>query len=234
MKCFATRLAALFVILSFCILPGIAGAKGDEKSPPPQTMSGYIWKILLKLKPRSGDSYYRVTAVIGVRGFSTALPYEKSAFRFGALAAELQYAENARDEERAKKTSALIMGGLKQADVLVTSGEESLPMEKLTPAIETFVKEKKLDDFYQFGQWVGSLHLALLTTREGNMEVASELLGKDSQAGYFLNLLKDRDVLPGVINNLKKLERMKNKTVYAERDVKEAISYLENIILLMG
>lgn len=234
MKKAGTRFVALFVMLSFCMLPCTSSAAADGKGPPAKKISSYIWEILSKLKPRSNDSYYRVTAVIGVRGFSTAQPYDKSAFRFGALAAELQYAENTRDEERARKTSALIMTGLKQADVALPSGDDSLPGEKLIPAIETFVSEKKLDDFYQFGQWVGSLHLALLTARDGHMEVASQLLGKESQAGYFLNIIRDRDVPPGVINNLRKLDGMKNRPVYAEKDVKEAIGYLVNIIFVMG
>lgn len=234
MKRFAVRLAAFSIILSLCMLPGISGAQESAKSPATKRISGYIWGILLKLKPRSSDSYYRVTAVVGVRGFSTALPYEKSAFRFGALAAELQFAENIKDEQRGKKTSALITEGLKQADIVLPSGDDPVPAEKLYAAIENFVKEKKLDDFYQFGQWVGSLHMALLAAGDGHMDAASELLGKESQAGYFLDMMKKKDMPPGIINNLRKLERMKSKSAYTDRDAKEAIRCLENIILLLG
>ncbi len=234
MKRFAIRLAAFSVVLSLCMLPVISGAQESAKSPATKKISGYIWGILLKLKPRSNDTYYRVTAVVGVRGFSTALPYEKSAFRFGALAAELQFAEDTKDEQHAKKTAALITEGLKQADIVLPSGDAPLPAEKLNTAIENFVKDKKLDDFYQFGQWVGSLHMALLSVRDGHMDAASELLGINSRAGYFLDMMKKKDMPPGIINNLRKLERMKNKSAFTDRDVKDAIGCLENIILLLG
>ena len=225
---------ALAIMIAVSNVPSFCFSKEPDESSTTKKITNLILKTVLRIKPRFDDSSYQMTAVIGVRGFSTAQPYEKSAFRFGALSAELQYAESVPDAERAKKAAELIVMGLEQANMKSQLSGQSGTFSELYPVMEEFVSARKLDDYFQMGQWVASMRLAMLTGGDENMDMVSPFLGSENQAGHFLAVLKDKEVPPGVINNLQKLNRMKKKTVLTEKDLKDAADYLRNILLLMG
>lgn len=223
-------LAVTVAVLAFSCL-SYGGEPAGRSSL--RKISNLIFENLRKHMLSARDVNYQVTAVIGVRGFGAAEPYEKSAFRFGALSAELRYAESIPDDQNSKKIASLIVDGLNRLRIEIPGTKGTMSLAQLNPAMEKFVADKKVDDYFQLGQWVGAMRFAMLTAREGHPDMASRFLGSENEAAYFLGILQGQEVPQGVITNLKKLDMMKAKTPCSEQDVKDAISYLDNILLLL-
>jgi hypothetical protein len=225
------------VILSIVAMALIFSSLSFGSEPTLQSslrkISNLIFESIRKSMPRTRDSNYQVTAAMGVRGFGASEPYEKSVFRLGALSAELRYAEGIPDEKNSQKIVSLIVEGLNRLNIEIPNAQGAMSHSQLNPVMEKLANEKNIDAFFQLGQWVEAMRLVMITARDGHPDIAYAFLGTDNQAGYFIEALKGKDVHHGVINNLRKLDKMKGKDNFSDHDIKKAIACLENILLLL-
>lgn len=219
--------------------------KSEKEIPPSSramlsgTCSGDSCKVMAKgVKKASGKAY----------GFTTGVAKDKGSFKLGVLLADLEVSLNGADRQKAVAAATTLAEGLKslgaQASMIQSVGNLAIALSSgadmkttskvsiqlLKPFIDEFVAKEGQTDYLRLGEWVESSRL-ILQASKGNIGV--EFLNGENWAAYFATALKDKNLPQGAVDALMALAEMEKNPATA-KDVKAALSKLNNIIEIMG